>query len=871
MKSKFLNKVIGFCKENYVYVLTFVIAFCIMLGAWIIGEVGPFGGKCLVVVDGVHQYLPFFSEYQHKLQNFGSLQYSFDVGLGNNFLSLWAYYLSSPFNLLILLFGKSQLPMLLNIIISIKIILSALTFAYFLRHASKEKAKNPGIVVFSLFYAFSSFVIGYYWNLMWLDCIYVLPLIILGMQNMFYKKDSRLYICALLYSFICNYYISFMICIFLCLWFCTFHFKSIKDFLLKGIKFGICSLTTAMMSAVVLLPAYKGIMTTASAKFHLPEWEFYGKFADTLRSALFCSEVMTNQVDDSGTNLYCGVLTVMLAFMFFFTKNVSFEKKIKYALLLIILVVSCNNQLLNYIWHGFHNQFGIPNRFVFLYVFVLIVMAYKCYLQKEEIKIPMIVAAYVLGMLFIIFCYFHAKITYEIQTYIASAFILTVYFVLFILYKLIPSKKFIPHYIIIGIAILEIGLNAFYGFSQVGSSEADYYYGDTPKFEALKQKVEATESDNAFYREDMLQPRLVDEATWHNLKSIGIFGSTVRGELVTSMGQLGFYTGANEYLYYGASPVTNALFGVKYVYARDDDFNNLHMDLYSKQENINVYKNDKILPVGYMVNEKVLDYEPGANGPFTVQNQLSGALTGVQPIFATIYEEMELETYATNVQLTEINDNMVSYTGANNSARVDMMYRVPKDMDLYVNCRGNNIHKIALLIDGKEVAFDRYQGQLFRVGNMKAGQLVDLQFELNDGKDQSGDLYCYPMEFVESQFENFYNILDSRSMKVTGFKDTKITGTIDVEEDGLFMTSIPYDDGWTLYANGEKIETTKVLNSFLAAKLKKGKYDIELKYQCPGLVEGFWTTIIGIIVFIILFNIERIARNKKQEIPAEEV
>ena len=96
------NKIWNFLKDKYVYTITLGIALLMMLGAWIIGEIGPFGGKCLVVVDGVHQYLPFFSEYQDKLKNLDTLQYTMDVGMGNNFISLWSYYLSSPFNLCLL-------------------------------------------------------------------------------------------------------------------------------------------------------------------------------------------------------------------------------------------------------------------------------------------------------------------------------------------------------------------------------------------------------------------------------------------------------------------------------------------------------------------------------------------------------------------------------------------------------------------------------------------------------------------------------------------------------------------------------------------------------------------------------------------------
>ena len=139
----------------------------------------------------------------------------------------------------------------------------------------------------------------------------------------------------------------------------------------------------------------------------------------------------------------------------------------------------------------------------------------------------------------------------------------------------------------------------------MGTSDAEYYYSETKTFDKLIDRVE--ESDDTWSRSDILQPLFVDEATWYNLPSVAIFCSTVRGEMVSTMGDLGFYTGANEYLYYGATPMTNAMFGVKYVYARDGDFINVDMGHHDTEEHISVYKNLYTLPIGYMVNSEFLD------------------------------------------------------------------------------------------------------------------------------------------------------------------------------------------------------------------------------------------------------------------------
>lgn len=862
------EKLKAFYKRNYVYVVTFVLACIMMVGAWYVGEVGPFGGRCLVVVDGVHQYLPFFSEYQEKLKTMDTLQYTMSVGLGNNFLSLWSYYLSSPFNLIILLCSKTHLPMTLNIIITAKIILGALCFAYFLLHAGKKPEKNAGIIVFSLFYAFSSYVIGYYWNLMWLDCIFVFPLIILGVERMFTKKDSRTYILALFYSLFCNYYISFMICFFLILWFFTFHFNGIKDFFFKGLRFAISSLIAAAMAAAVLLPAYKGIMTTASADFGFPEWEFYGPFADTLRSHLFCSEVMTNQITDAGTNLYCGTFTILLAFMFFFIREISLEKKIKYGALLVFFVISFNNQKLNYFWHGFHNQYGIPNRFAFLYIFLLLIMAYEVYLKRYYLKKRMAIIAYLVSMLFVIFCYYNADIQYDTKVYILTGAFLTLYLVVFALYTELPKGKHIVQAMLICIAIVEMAVNGWFAFKQVGSSDPEYYYGDTERFETLKKR--ATKESEP-YRSDIMQPIFVDEATWYNLQSIGIFGSTVRGELVDMMADLGFYTGANEYLYYGATPFTNALFGVKYVYARSGDFVNVDMNQIDSEEQIQIYENPNILPIAYMVKEDVIEFDTENNGPFTVQNELSGALTGIEPIFASIYDDMQLEVYGTNVDVELRDEFNADYTNGNDSARADFIYQIPREMDLYVSCRGANVHKIALLIDGNEVAYDRYHGQLFHVGKLSAGQMVDIQFELEAGENQSGDLYCYPMEFLQDQFLAAYDELASHGMEVTNFRDGLIEGKITAEEDGVLMTSIPYDEGWQLYIDGEEEEAFPLVEGLLGVDLEEGEHTVKLKYRCPGLLPGAIASCLGIVFFIILCKVEKIQRNKKEKVEEVQV
>ena len=108
-----------------------------------------------------------------------------------------------------------------------------------------------------------------------------------------------------------------------------------------------------------------------------------------------------------------------------------------------------------------------------------------------------------------------------------------------------------------------------------------------------------------FYRSDIVSPIMLDENTYCNLKSVGTFCSTVRGDMVDAMSHLGFYTGSNEYLFYGSNPVTNDLLGIRYVYLRDGDFYPAENDynLMYHDDRIRVYENKYAMSIGYGVDE----------------------------------------------------------------------------------------------------------------------------------------------------------------------------------------------------------------------------------------------------------------------------
>lgn len=63
------------------------------------------------------------------------------------------------------------------------------------------------------------------------------------------------------------------------------------------------------------------------------------------------------------------------------------------------------------------------------------------------------------------------------------------------------------------------------------------------------------------------------------------------------------------------------------------------------------------------------------------------------------------------------------------------------------------------------------------------------------------------------------------------------------------FTSIPYDEGWNIYANGEKIIPAKVLDGLIGFYLEPGEYTLELRYWPSCLTIGLIGSALGLCAF----------------------
>ena len=176
-------------KENYIFILSFILPMVIMFVVFTSLGVGFIGDKTIVSSDMYTQYVAYFGKFKDILSGDGSIFYSFNKSIGGNNIGLFAYYLASPLNLLLILFPKSAIGEFIFIIYLIKIGLASLCFSLYISKVYKKK--DLFVVIFSLCYALMSYNICFQMNIMWMDGMMLLPLVALGIEEIILKGKYK--------------------------------------------------------------------------------------------------------------------------------------------------------------------------------------------------------------------------------------------------------------------------------------------------------------------------------------------------------------------------------------------------------------------------------------------------------------------------------------------------------------------------------------------------------------------------------------------------------------------------------------------------------------------------------------------------------
>ena len=827
-------------KLKNIYLLSFLIPVLGILGIIVGRGIFPFGSNSFMYSDMYHQYIPFLTEFWRKLHSGESLAFSWRAGLGSDFVAIYAYYLASPENWLAYFVPEGYLSEFMTFFIVVKIGLCGLTFAYYLR--MRFQTKDLRIVWFAVFYAMSGYIAAYNWNHMWLNCLWLSPLILLGLEGLVREGKCRLYCLTLTACILTDYYISILLCIFLVLYFLLQLFTnglSLKKKAYALLHFTLSSLLAGGMSAILLFPVARVMLATDFGSFNFPKKvEVYFHTLEML--ARHVPMLQTERGLDHWPNIYCGVLAFILIPVYFLHKSIPLKEKIGRLLLLGILLASFAVNVLNFIWHGFNYPNSLPARQSFLYIFLVLTMCFEAVHKNRKNGRVNRILGVVCGLLLLAACGIFVKTKGLTVGVMACAWVfLTGYFLLWIIFngqirkafrRTKPMRKLSLYgkWAILVLVTVEAVMNMEH--TSIKPVTRNYYMNNIADYKDLLGKAE--QSDDVFYRVDSLRQMTKNDGMLGGYASASIFSSTVNGGVEDYYDKLGMGGNKVSYYYRGATPLTSAMLGIRYTFSWQEERDPQLYELIGQQENKYLYENKFSLPVGFWlshadkedIQKEIL--ENTGNG-IVLQNRLALALDGY-PLF-TVLGNGECQNEENGISV-----------------------KVRADGHLYGVVTGSPEGEVTLELNGETRKLENVDDKcLLDLGWYAQGEHFTVMTE--DGESLKIRVYRLDVDALDLAIKK----LGESPFTVEEVKSDGLAGTVEAPEEGVLLLSVPYDTGWTVWVDGAETGTESFGEALLAVPLSQGMHRVEIRYAVRGWLEGALISGISVIIFWFFYGKRR--------------
>ena len=840
-----------FVRDNGYIGLAFFASAALMLFMWFCNQMIPFGGRTILRIDLYHQYGPLFAELYERLIAGRSLLYSWNSGLGGGFLGNFFNYLSSPTGLLMLLFGHENMPEAIGTMVLLKCAFASGAFALLLR---KVHGKNDAsVAAFGVLYSFCGWFIAYYWNVMWVDAMALLPLVMLGIYNIVHKRKFMMYTVTLAVTLITSYYMGYMVCIFSVLFFLITYFsdhsaadslqpivegqkKRLKDnrFLRTGGIFAFASLMAGALAAFSLLPVFMALRSSSATS---------GSFPSDFSSNFQIFDFLVNHFADlnpdwhgSGPdklpNVYCGVATMLLVPLYMFAPKIKGREKVAHVLLLIFMYFSFNTNVLNYVWHAMHFPNDLPYRFSFLYSFLLLWIAYKVFINLRDIPLQAIMGVGGLAALFAVVAEKTGQQNIQDGTtkpigatiMITLAFI-AAYTLVFAAMRRTPQAKAASLTMLLLCCVITEVCAADVKNFEINQRKIDFTV-DLKDFQAVKAGLDA--SDDSFFRMELTDSRALMDPCWFDYRGISTFSSMAYERTANLESRLGLHSNfINSYNYNPNTPIYNAMHGLKYLVENQNHKSGAGSSylpvlensmLYTlrdefTRERFTVFENKYYLPVAFWADGALRDWDTASGSdPFRKQGDFWSLAGAGEGVFNRLDLRLSDDYYGENGVEVYVSDQYVGYNGkpADTEVRIPFVIEVEEAQNVYIMADSNYVYAVEPTQPDGSVAARHATQAVWDIGPANPEEPLAVNLVLHDkNAPASGGFYVYVYGLNMEVFAEGWEFLSQGGLDVTKFSDTALEGTITAPADGLLYTSIPYDEGWQVSIDGKRVPVSQ--------------------------------------------------------------
>ena len=825
-----------------------VLVMAVMMYAFYMGELYPFDENSISWCDMSQQVVPLMIDFKDVLDGKSSIFLNFENAGGMNFWGVFFYYLASPFTFLVKFVEKENIMSFMNILVMLKMMTASLTAMIYFRVCHKKL--DGGIAAaLSVMYGLCGYGMIFFQNIIWLDMMYLFPLLIIALNSLISKNKLMPYIAVLTAMVVVNYYISYMIVVFLLIFMGFYVYMNSKGIAKETcLRFIIGSAIAAFLSAVVWLPSFLQYKSSARGK----------SIIESISNSKFITDFETIMPLLYGTAFIAAVIIINLIIGKFRGKQQNM-----YLYLFVLTLIPIFIEPINKMWHT-GNYMSFPGRYAFITIFIgLICCAYFLSKKHKHKSVTHILSVLIIPIaLVLIYLKFSQEFIDEnYDTIIAytktlwgdqnswlkltELFVIAVicYGIVYFLYKkgLVLKQYF-------AIVICIVAVIEGYSSARIYIDSTSYLRHRTVSSQQQVLYLADKINDDSFYRVKT-SSKLFDYNLVGSLgyPSISHYTSLTSEDYMFTMKRLGYTSVWMESGSSGGTVFTDALLSIGYEITENSNKNN---SVYSTR-NYSINQLSQKAGLGIVTSKDLSDKTE-------IPSELERADIQ-QYIYSSLFNNNNL---VTRYSFQTVSDTVNYQEGYSFSGSGTISYNIYVEgkQKLYFDCFDKTTTNLseptydsfAIYVDGNQIEssypYNKNNGVLY-LGDFE-NQSVSIQVELLK------QVSCASFGVFGINENVLSDALASTSSVNLQRDKGSLYGTYTAQAGESCFLAVPYDEGYTIKINGEKVDYQKTFSAFISFPLVKGENEITVTYTPNGFTLGLILTIIGgaLVVLYIIFN-----------------
>ena len=836
--------------------------------------------------DGYRQGYFWLAELKHNLEGAlsggGFLQWSWSKGFGAQYL-----YNLDPFDVIAACFPMKYLELGYSIALYMKLYIGGLIFLLFGRELRLPEFQ---IIAGSICYVFSSwFLVVTMIQGQYLFLVFMVPLLILGIERVYRGGTPLIFILAVAYFLIRNTYLSYMaaiiaIMVILLRYFAYNEKFVLKDYLANLGKFVVYALISALIAMAFMLPyviAVFGASTDSSqAGFAL----FYdSSFYIRLVRNIF-SIGLTNGYSLFGWTMLT-VLVIPVILSRISLRNTS-------ALMTAILYFMSLFPFFSSMFNGFSYNTGR------WYVFIVFFTSWAAmevfdFEKLKETRNLVKMSAWLVFLTLWVFGFEALGVT-DISLRSTAVILMNIVCGAALLVIIGAGQK--PRFTTkprqnAAIFVIAFTLMASWSLSFYLNQDKFVKVGEVyDSLQTSTQRVAASIEDDDFYRTDQVDwinlskemKYPTNESLYWQSRAVYMYDSFISSKQLELNALVGNNYGYLMRVYQLSNDNRmglDFLTGVRYFLGDDTKNNRTGADAYAgygfakatQIDGVNIYKNKYDAGLGYGYDKCL------AKSEFLKLTRLQREQALMQ---AAVIEDSDInklkgaEIITADQVQTAVSDVDFEFTGTDGVIIEDGLFTAEKDGASFTFKAGSVTNSQVIVSfdnlkkhNGKAMTITCSDGKVSEMvrresNNQSIPNVVNFDMNMGYRDGELGEMtitfkkagvYSYDRMYISAMdaanFDQFAEERIAEKYEIANFDNRNVSGSIDMKHDGVVFFSIPQMRNWDIYIDGEKADKiTNVNIAFMGAEVSEGHHEIMLKYVNHTMPFAVAASILGLIL-----------------------